>query len=423
MIKFSGYKDSRAQEFAVLALVFVLPFFHRFANVALELVFLTGIIEIFRRKHIPPLKMHWFLPALFLYFSISELVWAGEIGALEKRVFFILVPLAFAIIPVFYDMEIKQKIFKSFILGNVIALVVCFVRAILRSLTLEDGRLLFNTKVIRDSDYDFFTSAVMGGNYFFSTEFALFHHPTFFSLYIVFAQYLIIEQYGSSPKRIKGFLAAAFVLLVLGLFLLSSKAAIMSMFLVWFWLVFRFKVSTAIRSAFVVVIASICVLFFFFNPRMKVFKDSFQTKQVINPEAQYGHDLRILSWDASLTIIKSSWLFGVGEPNKEAALMDVYKNKGYKMPAEDKHNSHNQYLDFLIGGGVVGLGLLATGLGGLTAKSIKDHNFPLQAFLIIFCFNALFENLLSRHDGILLFSLFICLLNTNQRSTTAVNNT
>jgi O-antigen ligase len=134
--------------------------------------------------------------------------------------------------------------------------------------------------------------------------------------------------------------------------------------------------------------------------------------------------LRILSWNASFEVIKRSLPFGVGEGQKEQELVNVYKEKQYAVPAELMHNSHNQYLDFLIGGGLIGFCLFMTGLIHLLLRSIKNLNYPLQAILFIVCFNALFENVLSRHAGILLFTVFISLLTSpksqNQNNTVAM---
>lgn len=137
---------------------------------------------------------------------------------------------------------------------------------------------------------------------------------------------------------------------------------------------------------------------------------------MIDPTAQYGHSLRILSWDASLSVIKTNWLFGVGEGNKENVLVETYILKGYTVPAKELFNSHNQYLDFLLGGGIIGLGLFAAGIGSLLIGAFKEENFPLMAFLLIFCFGALFENFLTCYAGVLLFSTFTCLLSGKSKA-------
>ena len=152
-------------------------------------------------------------------------------------------------------------------------------------------------------------------------------------------------------------------------------------------------------------------MFFLFNPRIQVFLETItDTAFVIDPLARYGHSLRILSWDASIEIIRDNWLIGVGEGNKESKLIEMYLAKGYDEPAKEMYNSHNLFLDFLLGGGIIGLGVFLAGLSSLVVRSLRKHDFVLMAFVFVFSFAALFENLLTRFSGNLFFAIFITLL-------------
>ncbi|GHN00242.1 hypothetical protein WSM22_17310 [Cytophagales bacterium WSM2-2] len=145
------------------------------------------------------------------------------------------------------------------------------------------------------------------------------------------------------------------------------------------------------------------------NPKLKAFSDTLSLSQFTNPNphAQFGHDLRILSWSASFEVVENNWLLGVGEGNKESTLTNVYIKRGYTFASEQKFNSHNQYLDYFIGGGIFIFGLFLFGLGQLTFRAFVGRNYPLLIFMLIFCFNLLFENILSRYSGILFFSIFV----------------
>lgn len=414
MVKHLPYNQNNLGVLSILILVFVLPFFHKYFSIALAAMFFVSLIQIIQSRKLPNIHIHWFLPLLFLYYLFSELLTGGVFQSMEKRLSLVLIPLAFALQSNFYKEHLHRNIYLSFILGNLFALLFCFGRAIIRSITLHNGAWVFNPKVIPSSEYDFLTSSIMGGNYFFGTEFSFFHHPTYASIYIVFVQFLIFEIFKSSNRRNQLWLIGCYVIFLFGLFLLSSKAAILSSIIISFWLLARLKAPKLKKISTVAAFGVVSVLFIFFNPRLKVFKDSIETSHVINPHARYGHDLRILSWDASLTLIKDNWLLGVGEANKKSSLVKIYEAKGYVVPAALVHNSHNQYLDFLIGGGLIGIGLFMAGLIVLFVQSIREPNLPLLAFLFIFSFNALFENLLSRHEGILFFSMFITIFKQSQ---------
>lgn len=403
--------------YSILVLFMVVPFHRTFSTIALILALLISIIEILKNRISLKFKVFWFLPVLFIYYTSSIIISGDTWASFEKMLLLIVIPLLFTAYPVSFTERIHNKIYLSFIVGNLMVYVYCLVVAIKRSLVISNNDWSFSPKIIADTEYDFLTSSVMGGNYFFGQDFSFFLHPAYFGMYIVFAQYLIFEIYRSSSKRkVKRWLVVSYFIFFICLYMLSSKAAILSSLLLTFCIALTFKVSIFIKIFALTGAIIFSVLFIQFNPRMNVFKDTFVSGLAINPQARFGHDLRILSWDASLEVIKDNWLFGVGEAKKTDALVEVYLAKGYVVPAEEQFNSHNQFLDFLIGGGLIGFGLFIGGLITLFVKSIKEANYTLLAFLLIFSFAALFENLLARHAGILFFSIFVSLLTTKDHS-------
>jgi O-antigen ligase len=405
---FATIKDT-----SILILFLTLPFYKSFSSVSILILFLISFIEIFKKRSFPELQLNWFLPTLFLYYAVSTFVSDGSWSEFEKYLLLLGLPVLFALNPGFSKEQLRTKIYSGFIIGIIIVFVYCLFFAFKRSIIISDGQWYFNSKVIRDSSYDFLTSSVMGGNYFFGQDFSYFIHPAYFGLYIVFAQYLIYEIYHNTSKGFyKRLLIGCYLIFFIALYLLSSKAAIISSLLLTLFFALSFSASRNVKLALLLLVILSSVAFIFYNPRLSIFKDTFVAGLSINPEARYGHDLRILSWDASFEVIKGHWIMGVGEANKSKALVDVYKLKDYIVPAQEKFNSHNQYLDFLIGGGIVALGIYLCGLISLLVNAIKNRNMPLIAFLIIFSFAALFENLLARHAGVLFFSCFISLLVT-----------
>jgi O-antigen ligase len=403
----------------LLILFLVLPLPHALTNATIVLLLLLSLILQFKKKEFPKIHVSWFLPCLFLYYILSEFISGGEWSSMEKRLILIAVPLLFSINHNFSNAQQRNKIYSCFILGNLVAVFICSGRAIVRSLAIINDHWVFNPTTIQGTGYDFLTSSIMGGNYFFGDEFSVFHDSIYFAIYIVIAQFLVFELFKSvKGKTWRILLIISYIILFSGLFLLSSKAAIISSLLlnlcILFYALFKYRIHLLMKSFLTLVGVTIWVLFIYFNPRLSTFKNTFWEGMNINPNAKYGHSLRVLSWDASLDVIKHHWLFGVGEANKTSALVKVYENKHYSYPAEQKFNSHNQYLDFLIGGGIICFGLYMTGLIDLLIRSIKLHNYALLAFLLIFSFNAFFENLLSRHSGLLIFSLFICLLDSKE---------
>jgi O-antigen ligase len=411
------------EDIGVLILFFALPFTRSFVNITIAAIILYSVFHHVKEKKWPAIQFHWFLPLLFCYFLISVLITGGSWSLVERRLTLIIIPIIFALNLNYFHPKLKNKIYTSFIAGNILASIFCTIRALVRSINIDHGKIIFDAKVLKDTDYDFLTSSVMGGNYFFSSEFSYFLDSTYFALYIVFAQFLIFELFRDRSDKIRNrILVACYIFLFIPLFLLSSKAALISSSVV---LIFGFvKIEISLRNKVVYLLGccTVILLFFLFNPRLQVFLETItDTAFVIDPLARYGHSLRILSWDASIEIIKDNWLIGVGEGNKEAKLLEMYLAKGYDEPAKEMYNSHNLFLDFLLGGGLIGLGVFLAGLSSLVVRSFRQHDFVLMAFVFVFSFAALFENLLTRFSGNLLFAIFITLLLGIQSKVEIVN--
>jgi O-antigen ligase len=395
-------------------LFFSLPFFHKYSTIIVGGLFLLTLIQIIKTKRIQEFQSPWFLPALFFYYAISVWLSDGLWSTMEKRIMLIALPLLFALNPAFYQMEMRKKAFLGFIMGNLVAIAVCFVRATYRSLTWIDGHWVFHPEV--DQMDSFLLSSVMAGNYYFGYEFSFFlPTPTYFGIFIVFAQYLIFELLKSPEfKKKKRWLIACYFVFLFTLFLLSSKAAIITSLLLSFYIAYyilsTFQVSSLARLLIISGIIAMTSLFLLFNPRLRSLVETIKKGELINPNARFGDDLRMLSWDASVDVIKENPVIGVGEGKKDSRLKEIYIKKGYTYPAEQMLNSHNQYLDFLMGGGLIGLVLFLSGQAQFFIRSIKKHDTVLLGFLLIFSLNALFENLLSRHAGVLFFALFATLL-------------
>jgi hypothetical protein len=400
------------RQFSIFILFVTIPFYRSFSSIVIGLIFLLSFVEIWKNKSLPRFQIHWFLPSLFLYYIISLAISGGTWPSFEKLLLLIAIPLLVWFNYRYFKYQTRIKFYLSFILGNLLVFLYCLIVAINKSIVITNGQWTFNP-MIGESNHDFLTSAIMGGNYLFGEDFSYFLHPAYFGLYVVFIQYLIFEIYKTTSGKVhKLFLVGFYLFFFIVLFMLSSKAAIISSLILTFCLIFFIRLPLLIKACTLTAIVIFSVLFVFLNPRMRIFKDTFTTGLSINPEARFGHDLRILSWDASIEVIKDNWLLGVGEANKEEALVKIYKAKGYIVPAQEMFNSHNQYLDFLVGGGLVGIGLYLTGLTLLLIKSYKENNYTLLAFVLIFSFAAFFENLLARYAGILFFSVFVSVLST-----------
>ncbi|MBD2768432.1 O-antigen ligase family protein [Hymenobacter sp. BT664] len=77
-----------------------------------------------------------------------------------------------------------------------------------------------------------------------------------------------------------------------------------------------------------------------------------------------GHDInnyslarRLAAMETAITVIRQHWLLGVGPADSHAAMMDQYSWRDFGLRPANRIEVHNQYLDALLGGGLVGLAL------------------------------------------------------------------
>jgi len=95
-----------------------------------------------------------------------------------------------------------------------------------------------------------------------------------------------------------------------------------------------------------------------------------------------GHDInnfslarRLTAMETATIIIRQHWLLGVGPADAHAAMVDQYGWRNYGLRPTNQVDVHNQYLEALLGGGVVGLALwLAVVFWPLTQAAARRNS-------------------------------------------------
>lgn len=196
-----------------------------------------------------------------------------------------------------------------------------------------------------------------------------------------------------------------FVNVILFLFLIvyARKGAIIGLFSVLaIWLFFylnnlTFKYKLAI-------LIGILFLTFAFPQTRKRFGEMFK----VHREQGFVSEtvsIRLITFQSAGELIKESPLigYGIGDYND---LLDE-NNRKIANHLNIAYNSHNQYLSFLLIGGIILLLSYALFVGNIFRIAIINEN-KMLIFLLIFYSVLLFiENLLERENGVLYFAFFI----------------
>ncbi len=112
---------------------------------------------------------------------------------------------------------------------------------------------------------------------------------------------------------------------------------------------------------------------------------------------------------AALHIIKRNFWFGVGTGNWKKAYYDAYVAIGSKMSPDRYGDAHNQYLNYMVKFGIIGLLLILFLIVYPVIKSKKYKNPIILLFLIAMALSNFGDSNLETHVGGALFVFFYCL--------------
>jgi O-antigen ligase len=130
-------------------------------------------------------------------------------------------------------------------------------------------------------------------------------------------------------------------------------------------------------------------------------KESFERVNLNNSTS-----IRYFILKCSVNLALESPLLGYGLGDVQQELDTCYILNGVQLPT-GKYNSHNQYLFIWLSNGLFGLVLFCLYLIYIFSLAKKNKDYFLLSVLLLFMVSFLFENVLSRQSGVVLFSFLI----------------
>lgn len=128
--------------------------------------------------------------------------------------------------------------------------------------------------------------------------------------------------------------------------------------------------------------------------------DQFQQGRDIN---QYSLSRRLAAWETAALIARQHPWLGVGLADAKAAMMGQYDWRDYGVRPQNRVMIHNQYLHFLVGSGVLGLGLWLLLLSWPLLQPAPRRNPYIRSFLLVMAAAMLVDSLLQVQIGYNLF--------------------
>lgn len=115
---------------------------------------------------------------------------------------------------------------------------------------------------------------------------------------------------------------------------------------------------------------------------------------------------RYYRWKEILGVFseENHWMFGVGNGDTEGIYHLAYERSGFTLALKESYNAHNQYLEFLVGTGLIGLLYYLTVLGNFIYRTrLKGMALAFIILITLFSFS---ESFLIRSKGVFFFSFF-----------------
>ena len=349
-----------------------------------------GLQQMIRNKWSYVLLLFFFVHVLSYFFSINKI---DALNAIEIKLSFFAFPILICSSN-YNDIQIK-KIIISFVSGCVLVSVINIFRAC-------------------------FLYFFQDFNAFFYSEFSYFMHPSYFAMYLIFAQLIIILFYPKwlshlSNLNIKiGFMSVIFLITI---FLCSSKmgliTALLLLPLTLSVVLFNKGYQKIIIGLLIGLIVLIGAAFKLFPTPFERMKQAFKvttSAQNIDKTDVESTAVRILIWKESIKLIEDNLVFGTSAGDANDKLIEAYKREGLQGALMKKLNAHNQFLQTFIGTGIIGFVLLLLMTIGSLIYGFMKKNYILVLFSILTTFNFLVESMLQAQAGFIFFAFFFCIL-------------
>lgn len=197
------------------------------------------------------------------------------------------------------------------------------------------------------------------------------------------------------------------ILCVLALFLfqlLARNAIILAVLVTLFYSIKSFKIK---YFAFVTVALITLFLIVRFHPHHYL-REKFIYK--LNPFNEDYKDKRVYRLQASYNVFKTAPILGVGPENDNILRIKEYKKNGYQVAFDNKYNSHNQFFEYLVSHGIIGLICFVLVLFFLLRIAWRTKDQSNILVLLCFILACLSESVLERTMGVKYFSIISLLV-------------
>jgi O-antigen ligase len=339
------------------------------------------------------------LSSVFIAWSIS-LLYSHDISsgvyALEKKIPLLIFPLVLGTIPQFETRKLNYLI-RIALLSALSALFYCCIHAMLKT-NLNPGGSFYWTPLVDPIDF----------------------HPAYLGLYLNILSVCILFPLAGHEPLIKNkfLLYFIYLLLLVSQFLISSKIQIILGGMI---LIFHFAISfnkKVVLSLFMLLIFLFSILYTQSSSGIKErFGHVTTLSYNLTDSGSHFNELtiRFALAECSFHTIKKSPLIGVGAGDAPSELLKTFYELDYKVGYLDQQNPHNEYLSQFIAVGTLGFIILLFTLCFQASKAFQIKDYTHIGIILLFGVSFIFESMLERQKGIVMFALVSALFYFHRR--------
>ncbi|MBO7476401.1 MAG: O-antigen ligase family protein [Salinivirgaceae bacterium] len=401
----------------VLLMLAVVPFYPVWSEVAVALVFISGVMAM---RNIGLTSIDWrssvlqlLMLAFFTISAISLIYSYDKLTGLENLHTYI----PFAALPIlmiYYRNELadnKMRLIKVLSGGILVASALCLILALIRSFYIINGHLVFNPYI-------------SFRNQFVYTYLSVFQYTNTFAMMAVFVVAVMLWALFNRNVKRRWLVYSSIGLAILMIFLLSSRTNVYALFVVLYYsvLVFYIRYKKLLHSLLLLV--AVTGLFWVFqtcNYRVMNLSQtvtSYITEEDImlenggiirHPDNIEGVNIRFQMWETGLNLVRQYWATGCGIGDYKDVLRISYLLDGLEEAYHKCYDQHNQYIETIGTMGIWGLLVLIAILAYSLYLAWRERNYLLFCCLMILSLNMMLESMFNRYSGSLFFVVSLSL--------------
>ena len=241
--------------------------------------------------------------------------------------------------------------------------------------------------------------------------FGIHQHPIYGSIFISIALFFGFQELKNRKNiYLKIILFCGVLFMFYILFLLSRKGIILGFIGSLLAGVFiRLKKISLKKTTLISILAILGVSLL--TPVLKTrFKEVFHETTYKEINSNNSSSIRYGVYNCVTKVIKNNWWFGYGIGDVQDELLKCYKNES-KILVDGNYNSHNQYFSYTLSSGIIGAFFLISILISTILVGIKNNKSIIVFIITFYSIALLFENILERQSGIILFMFFLSYFN------------